>query len=202
MYKLITSAKVSDDLSIGCDRSRDRRKQELNNNKNIKGKNRFRIMLKGVVGFAEHREKTAYGLGYKLTQTRNKDDAVIDKVAGIADARVRIDHIYWYIFHFTPSIHQQGILFKQISSKTPTELRHIERSVFTKGVNNQNHRTFQVGSQENMNVPIWVIIGFQQRDRKHSTNLINGTFCRSPVVFAQLRYWDGKISLCWHIFKL
>ena len=34
MYKLINSAKDSDDLSMGFDRSRDRRRQELTNNKN------------------------------------------------------------------------------------------------------------------------------------------------------------------------
>ena len=33
MYKLLTSSRESDDLSIGFDRSRDRRKQQLNNNK-------------------------------------------------------------------------------------------------------------------------------------------------------------------------
>ena len=51
-------------------------------------------MLKDVFGFAEHQEKATYGLGYKLTLTRNKDVAVIDKAGGIADARIRIDHIH------------------------------------------------------------------------------------------------------------
>ena len=37
-YKLVTSSKDSDDLSIGFGRSRDRRKREFTNNKNIKGK--------------------------------------------------------------------------------------------------------------------------------------------------------------------
>ena len=27
-------------------------------------------MLKGIIGFAEHQKKGAYGLGYKLTLTR------------------------------------------------------------------------------------------------------------------------------------
>ena len=54
MYKLITSSKDSDDLSIGFDRSRDRRKRELFNNKNIKGKYHVRIMLIDIFGFAEH----------------------------------------------------------------------------------------------------------------------------------------------------
>ena len=58
-------------------------------------------MLKGISGFAEHKEKATYGLGYKLTLTRNKDDAVIDKAAGFAH-RIKIDHIHWYIPHFLP----------------------------------------------------------------------------------------------------
>ena len=43
----------------------------------------------------------------------------------------------------------------------------------------------QMGSQENMNVPIWIIIKFQQKDRQGSQNLNNDTFCRLPAVSAQ-----------------
>ena len=42
------------------------------------------------------------------TLTRNEDEAVIDKVAGIAGARNKIDHIHWYVPHYTPSIQQQS----------------------------------------------------------------------------------------------
>ena len=185
MYKLITSSKDSNDLSIGFDHSRNRRRDELAPNKNIKGKYHVKIMLKDVFGFAEHHEKATYGLGYKLTLTRNKDDAVIDKAGGIADARIRIDHIHWYVPHYTPSIQQQSTLSKQILSKTPTELRYVERSVFLKELNNQNLWNFELGSHENMNVPIWIVIKFQQRDRQDSQNLNNDTFCRLPVVSAQ-----------------
>ena len=38
LYKLLTSSKDSDDLSIGFDRNRGRRKSELSINKSIKGK--------------------------------------------------------------------------------------------------------------------------------------------------------------------
>ena len=48
MYKLLTWSRGSDDLSIGFDRDRSRRKQELTNNKNIKGKYHMRIYLKDV----------------------------------------------------------------------------------------------------------------------------------------------------------
>ena len=114
MYKLISSAKDTNDLSIGFDHSRNRRRDELTNNKNVTGKYHLRIML---FGFAEHQEKTSYGLAYKLVLTRKKDDAVIDKAVGIADARNKIDHIYWYVPHYTPSIEQQSILSNQTFKK-------------------------------------------------------------------------------------
>ena len=108
MYKLITSGKDSDDLSIGFDRDRGRRKDDFASNKNIKGKYHLRIMLKDIFGFAECRGKATYGLCYKLYLTRNKDGGLIDKAAGIADARNKIDHIHWNVPHYTPSIQQQS----------------------------------------------------------------------------------------------
>ena len=36
----------------------------------------MRIYLKDIFGFAEHQGKATYGLGYKLTLTRNSDNAV------------------------------------------------------------------------------------------------------------------------------
>ena len=72
MYKLITSAKESDELSLGFHRDRGVRRDELALNKNLEGKFHLRIMLKDVFGFAEHPEKDTYGLGYKLTVIRKK----------------------------------------------------------------------------------------------------------------------------------
>ena len=71
-------------------------------------------MLKDVFGFADGQEKATCVIGYKLTLTQNKDNAVIDKAAGIADARVKIGHIHWYVRHYTPSIQEQSILSNQI----------------------------------------------------------------------------------------
>ena len=36
-----------------------------------------------------------------------------------------------------------------------------------------------------MNIPIWIIKGFQQQDRQDSQNLNDDTFCRLPAVSAQ-----------------
>ena len=63
MYKLKTSARGSDDLSIGFDPSRDRRKRELTDNKNIKGKYHDSIYLWDVFGYSQWLEKAIVGLG-------------------------------------------------------------------------------------------------------------------------------------------
>ena len=51
MYKLLSTSRGSDDLSIGFDRNRDRRKREFTNNKNIKGTFHLRNYLGDVFGF-------------------------------------------------------------------------------------------------------------------------------------------------------
>ena len=63
--KLITSAKDSDDMSIGFGSSRDRRQKELTKIENMKFKFNVRFIHKDVFGFAGHQRKTAHGLGYK-----------------------------------------------------------------------------------------------------------------------------------------
>ena len=67
-------------------------------------------------------------------------------------------------------------------------------------VKNQNLGKCELGSQEGMNVPIWIIFGFQQRDRQDSQNLNKDTYCKLPAVSAQCilrieEYHDAGILL-------
>ena len=200
MYKLLSSSKGSDDLSIGFDRDRGRRQRELTNNKTQKGKYHVRIYLKDVFGFAEYQEKGTYGLGYKLTMTRNSDNAVLNKANATNNAKIKNNAIEWYVPHYTPSIQQQSILSKQIINKTPTQIQYPERSVFMKEVNTQNFWTFELGTQEGINIPTWIFVGFQHNDRQHDQNLNNDSFVRLPVISAQVvigteRYPDSAILL-------
>ena len=69
-----------------------------------------------------------------------------------------------------------------------------------KEVNTQNLWCFELGTQEGVNVPIWIIVGFQQSDRQHDQNLNNDTFYRPPVTSAQCiigteKYPDSAILL-------
>ena len=103
MYKLTTSSKESDDLSSGFDRDCNRRQRELSHNKTQKGIYHVRIYLKDVFGFAEYQQKGTYGLGYKLTLTRNTDNAVLNKGNAINIGKIKINAIEWYVPHYTPS---------------------------------------------------------------------------------------------------
>ena len=185
MYKLITSARNTVDLSIGFDRDRGRGQRELTNNRNIKGKNHVTIMLKDIYGFSLCQEKGTYGLGYKLTLTRNNDNAVLNKGNAINNAKVKNKSIDWYVPHYTPSLAQGKIIMYQIVRKMPTELWYTKRSVFMKEVNNSNLWTFELDNKEGINFPIWIIVGFQQSDRQHDQNLNNDTLFRPPVKSTQ-----------------
>ena len=132
--------------------------------------------------------------------TRNSDNAVLNKSNAINNGKIKINAIEWYVPHYTPSMQQQSILSKQILNNTPTEIEYPERSVFMKEVNTQNFWTFEKGTQEGVNIPIWIFVVFQQNDRQHEQNLNNDTFVRLPVITAQFvigtkRYPDSGILL-------
>ena len=186
MYQFLTTAWGCDDLSIGFDRRRDRRQLELTNIINLKGKYHVRVFLKDIIGSAQHQLKGTYGLGYILTLTRINGSAALNKDDAINQTKIKINSIHWYVPHYTPSIEEQAILFKQIQRKTPTELQYPGRSIFETEVNTQSLRNFESGTQEGINVPIWIFVGFQQMDRKDSQNLNSDTFYRPPVTSAHV----------------
>ena len=200
MYKLLTSSKDSDDLSIGFDRNRDKRKRELSNNKKIKGKYHVRIYLKDIFGFAEHQEKGTYGLGYKLTLTRNNNNTVLNKDNAVVNGRITFNSLDWYVPHYSPNLEEYNKLMTQIKKNSPTLLHYPERSVFMKEVNTQNLWSFELGTQEGINVPIWIFVAFQQNERQTDQNLNNDTFYRPLVTSAQCiigteKYPDSGILL-------
>ena len=123
----------------------------------------------------------------------NKDNAV-------NNAKIKINALEWYVPHYTPNLDEYNKIMIQIKHKTPTTLHYPERSVFMKEVNTQNFWTFEMGTKEGINVPIWVYVFFQQMDRQNDQNLNNDTFVRLPVISDQVvigteRYPDTAILL-------
>ena len=71
----------------------------------------------------------------------------------VNNAKIKNIALEWYIPHYTPSLDEYTKLMTQIKTKTPTNLHYPERSVFMKEVNSQNFWTFELGTQEGINVP-------------------------------------------------
>ena len=127
-----------------------------------------------------------------MTLTGNKDNSVLNKADATNLGKVEINAIEWYIPHYTASMSQQSILFNQIVNRIPTEFQYVERSVFMKENITQNLWNFELGTQEGINVPIWIIIGFQQQDRQISQTENNDTFYRPSVTSAQCNIGTKK----------
>ena len=118
----------------------------------------------------------------------------------VANARVKINSLDWYVPHYGPNLEENTKLMTQIRKNTPTQINYIEKFVFMKEVNTQNLWTFELGTQEGINVPIWIFVAFQQNDRQNDQNLNNDTFYRPLVTSAQCiigteKYPDSGILL-------
>ena len=109
----------------------------------------------------------------------------MNKANEINNAEIKINAIEWYVRQYTPSNRQQATLSKQSLGRTPTELHYEGRSIFMKEVNTRNCWSFEMGNQEEINVPIWIFVDFQQRDRQDSQNANNDSFHRLPITSVQ-----------------
>ena len=86
-------------MSIGFDRSPVRRRRELNNNKDIKGKYNLRNYLGYFFGFTEHQKTATFGLVCKLTMIRNTENAVLNKDNATNNAKIKIIALEWHVPH-------------------------------------------------------------------------------------------------------
>ena len=195
MIKLLTSTSQSSQLLYGFEESTVVRRQELTNNKNEKGTFFVRIKLKDLFGFADQ-EKISYGLGYTLTLKPNTNNDMILRGAGVDAAKVVVKDISWYIPHYVPSLENQQLVMDQILNKDPTELFYTERTVFRKGVNTNNSWTFELGdaggNSNNESCPVFVIVGFQARNKIDSQIHKNATIDRLPISNAVCKIGSEK----------
>ena len=72
-----------------------------------------------------------------------------------------------------------------IICKAATELSSIKRPSYMKVVTTENNWTFELGVRDGIDIPIYVIIEFMQRDQFNQQHQNNDTFYRPSVVNAQ-----------------
>ena len=124
----------------------------------------------------------------------------MNKSNAINKSKIKISATEGFVPLYTTSLDQNRVLIKQVVDKTPTQIRYPERSVFMKEVNTQNFWTFELRTQEGINIPSWIFTVFRQTDREHDQNINNDTFCKLPVTSAQCilgteKYPDSSILL-------
>ena len=61
-----------------------------------------------------------------------------------------------------------------------------------KEVNTQKLSTFELGTQEGINFPIWILVGFRRRERQVSQNFSNDNFHRPLVTSGQSNIGTDK----------
>ena len=119
-------------------------------------------------------------MGYTRTPKRNKNNDPIYRTAGVDAAKTVIKHISWHIPHYTPSLENQQFMMDQLLNKDPTELYYMELIVFREDVNTNNNWTFDLGNSGE-STPIFVIVGFQARNKIDSQTVDNAIFDRLPI---------------------
>ena len=191
MYKLLTRTYQTRQLLYGFEESSTIRRQELTNNKTEKGTFFVRIKLKDLFGFADQ-EKITYGLGYTLALKRNTNNDATLRSNAVDAAKVVVKDISWYIPHYVPGLENQQLVMDQILIKDSTELHYIERVVFRKNGNTNNNWTFELGNSNNESGPIFVIVGFQARNKIDSQIHNNATFDKLPISFAVCQIGSEK----------
>ena len=85
----------------------------------------FKIPLKNIFGFCDDYDKVVYGLKHNLTLTRNNDNDAIfktDNIDGagndvVANGKVILSKISWFMPHVTPADKDKMELYKIIEKK-------------------------------------------------------------------------------------
>ena len=110
-------------------------------------------------------------------------------------AKVVVKDISWYIPHYVTSLENQELVLNEVLNKDPTELYYTERSVFRKDVNTKNNCTFELGNsggEAAQSTPIFVIVGFQARNKIDSQTHDNAVFDRLPISNAVCKIGSEK----------
>ena len=144
----------------------------------------FRIPLKHIFGFCEDYDKVVYGLKHNLTLTRNNDNDAIFKapndVGGVdvvADGKVILTKVSWFMPHVTPADKDKMELYKIIERKEKIPVGY--RMIQCDSASIPQHSTsfsWRLSVKSSPEVPRFIIVGFQTNksgNQKQNPSLFN-----------------------------
>jgi hypothetical protein len=210
MYKLLKESQTNlyeyftKDVTPGTAINTGLRNRLINDN-DEKGTLFVRLRLSDVFGFCEYQDKITYGLGYTLILKRGdaQGNGALFRLHATtaAVAKIVIKDISWYVAHYTPSLESQATISQMLADKSTTTMSYIQKYVTEKLVNTSSNWSFELGVEAGLDIPIYVIVGFQSQARQGpSQTANNGVFDQLDIISASVkigseRYPDNSINL-------
>ena len=169
-------------------------------NSNPKGSFSFRIPLKYIFGFCEDYDKVVYGLKHNLTLTRNDDNNAIFKSAVVdgggndvvADGKVILSKISWFMPHVTPADKDKMELYKIIERKEKIPVGYRMIQCDSASIPQAIAFSWRLSVKSSPEVPRFIIIGFQTNkigDQKTNPSIFdNVNVSNIYVMLNSMRY--------------
>ena len=135
----------------------------------------FKIPLKHIFGFCEDYDKIVYGFQHNLTLTRNNDNDAIFKtgnvvggVDAVADGKVVLSKIAWFMPHVEPTVKDGMELYKIIErkEKIPVGYRMIQCDN-VQIPQNSTKFIWRLSVKSSPEIPRFIIVGFQTNKREN-----------------------------------
>ena len=165
-----------------------------------KGSFSFRIPLKHIFGFCEDYDKVVYGLKHNLTLTRNNDNDAIFKTdnldAGhdaVANGKVILSKVSWFMPHVTPADKDKMELYKIIERKEKIPVGYSMIQCDSASIP-QNSASFswRLSVKSSSEVPRFIIVGFQTdkigNQKQNSSLFDNVDVSNIYVMLNSMRY--------------
>ena len=150
MYKLLSDNE--EDMMILYKKEEEDALDETKRNRLLndtpeKGTIFVRVYLKDVFGYVNHIDKVNYGLGYTLQLKRAGNGNSIYRDGAVAEAKLEIKDIIWYVRHQTPSYDNIALVSNHLLSGKNTDYSYISRTVSQKQVDSNNQWIFELRSE-------------------------------------------------------
>ena len=116
--------------------------------------------MKHIFGFCEDYDKVVYGLKHTLTLTRNNDHDAIFKANGVADGKITLSKISWFMPHVMPADDKME-LYKIIERKEKLPVGYRMIQCDTASVRQSTSFSWRLSVKSSTEVQRFVIVGFQ-----------------------------------------
>ena len=188
------------------------RRQYIVVNSNPRGTFSFKIPLKHIFGFCEDYDKVVYGLKHNLTLTRNDDNDAIFRAANdaagnaIANGKIILSKISWFMPHVTPADKDKMELYKIIErkEKLPVGYRMIQCDSAT--IPQATSFSWRLLVKSSPEAPRFIIVGIQTD--KSSNQLTNPSLFNNVnvsniyVMLNSVRYPTTDYNISFFITKI